>query len=157
MKPETKAETKELIEFAKRLKNIDMNKIQKELLKELALRFLREVIGLTPVAKSTSTHTGGTLRRGWIAEDGKVSLPSESEIEGFVNSLEFTKIKDGWKISIINTVEYAYFVNYGHRLRNGGWWTGYFFLEKAEKYINDNYENILNKKIEDYIRKELNL
>lgn len=150
-------ETKDLREFAKRLKNIDMDKIQKDLLKELALRFLREVIGLTPVAKSTPSHTGGTLRRGWIAEDGKVNIPNESEIEAFVNSLKFIKIKDGWEIVITNTVKYASFVNYGHRLINGGWWTGYFFLEKAEKYINDNYENILNKKFEYYVKKELNL
>lgn len=89
----------EKLEFLANKKNLD--KFYEDCVKELALRFLREVIKITPVAdsikvnrrikddqgeyvrfkkgknkgkiktKRVTNHTGGTLRRGWLVKTEK--------------------------------------------------------------------------------------
>ena len=81
--------------------------------KELGGRVYRNVIKRTPVGKVD----GGTLRRGWKL--------SQVKPQG-----------KGVQIDIYNDVDYAIYVEKGHRTRNHeGWVEGKFMLEKSENDI----------------------
>lgn len=190
-----------LKQFSKNLKNLEqkgMNDICEKILREMTLRFLTKVIQLTPVGKSEDGYIGGTLRRGWIIRNQsllskffkrkrKVSVdkPSIEEIENFVKGLKFKKVGKSYKITVVNPVHYAKYVNYGHRKRrqkgyyknkygrkvlkkknirkenfeDNDWVDGYFFLEKSEKYINrrENYNKVFKALYERELKRELGL
>lgn len=156
-----------------------LNKIQKEnteafveaCAKELAARLLAKVIKRTPVgdyskeivvtAKKNSKHhkkgdtytkrinpsgkVGGTLRRGWTGEQ-------KASAKGYAKSLKVEHIGESFKIEIINPVEYASYVEYGHRTRNHkGWVQGRFMLTISEQEVQEIAPNVLASKIEKFI------
>ena len=106
----------ELQAFADSLQTMtnNMSEIMDLCAKELAQRLIRKVIKRTPVGvySKKSGKKGGTLHRGWSA-DGKFKIyhsPSTCLIE------------------IKNPVEYASYVEYGHRTVNGGWVPGHLMM-----------------------------
>lgn len=116
--------------------------------KELAARLLAKVIKRTPVGQyhEGSGKTGGTLRRGWTA--GK-----SSNATAYANSLQVNKVGNDYVIEIINPVEYASYVEFGHRTRNHkGWVEGHFMLTISEDEIRRSAPNILEKKLEKYLK-----
>jgi phage gpG-like protein len=115
--------------------------------KELAARLLAKVIKRTPVGKYPDVpgKNGGTLRRGWTG--GK-----RSSAVSFVNSMQISKMGNTYQIEIINPVEYASYVEYGHRTRNHkGWVPGRFMLTISEQEIDAQKEKILEKKLTKYL------
>ena len=134
--------------------------------KELAARLLAKVIKRTPVhdySKDRHVHfvtkdgktvdfeadvgkTGGTLRRGWTA--GK-----RSNAKAYADSLTVDKVGTDYVIEIINPVEYASYVEFGHRTRNHkGWVEGQFMLTISEDEIRKSAPRILEKKLETYLK-----
>lgn len=116
--------------------------------KELAARLLAKVIKRTPVGQypKGSGKVGGTLRRGWTAEQ-------TSDAAAYVNSLNVTKQGNDYVIEIINPVEYASYVEFGHRTRDHtGWVEGHFMLTISEDEIRKSAPNILEKKLENYLK-----
>lgn len=116
--------------------------------KELAARLLAKVIKRTPVGQypEGSGKTGGTLRRGWTA--GK-----SSNATAYANSLKVQKVGNDYVIEIINPVEYASYVEFGHRTRNHkGWVEGHFMLTISEDEIRQSAPKILEKKLKDYLK-----
>lgn len=112
--------------------------------KELAARLLAKVIKRTPVGKysSKSGKKGGTLRRGWTAEKNQA-------VSTYVNSLNITKTGDSYAIEIVNPVEYASYVEYGHRTRNHkGWVEGRFMLTISSQEVQEAAPAILEKKLQ---------
>ncbi|MEG2050894.1 MAG: HK97 gp10 family phage protein [Oscillospiraceae bacterium] len=110
--------------------------------KELAARLLARAIKRTPVGQypAGSGKTGGTLRRGWTA--GK----SAAE---YVNSLAITRAGNTYTIEIVNPIEYASYVEFGHRTRDhSGWVKGRFMLTVSEQEIESAAPLILEKKIQ---------
>ena len=100
-------------------------------LKELAARILRATKKATP--KKT-----GNLKREW-----KVG--------------EVKKVGNSYQIEIYNNVEYAPYVEYGHRTRDHtGWINGYFMLTLSENMVARNAEGIIQRKLEQYIKERLN-
>ncbi len=118
--------------------------------KELAARLLRLVVKRTPVGdysggaytcEAGQTHKGnkvsgkkgGTLRRGWTIG-------------------EIRKEGSTYKIEIINPVEYASFVEYGHRTRNhGGWVSGHFMMTISEQEIQTIAPKVLENKLKKFL------
>lgn len=103
--------------------------------KELAARLLKKVIKRTPVGdySKSSGKKGGTLRRGWTI--------GEIRKEGGI-----------YKIDIINSTEYASYVEYGHRTANHkGWVQGHFMLTISEQEIQEIAPRILESKIKKYL------
>lgn len=116
---------------------------------------------------NTSGKTGGTLRRGWIAEtheeaeNGK-GLPQVSEILEYANGLKVSRAGEMLTIEIINPVEYASYVEYGHRQQPGryvpalgkklkqGWVPGQFMMTISEQELERIAPQILEKKIKAY-------
>lgn len=116
--------------------------------KELAARLLAKVIKRTPVGQyeEESGKTGGTLRRGWTAGNN-------SNANSYANSLTITKQGNDFVIEIINPVEYASYVEFGHRTRNHkGWVEGHFMLTISEEEIRKAAPRILEKKLQTYLK-----
>ena len=116
--------------------------------KELAARLLAKVIKRTPVGQypSSSGKKGGTLRRGWT--NGKSQAAN-----AYANSLKVNRFGNTFVIEIINPVEYASYVEFGHRTRNHkGWVEGKFMLTISEDEIRKSAPRILEKKLEKYLK-----
>lgn len=99
--------------------------------KELAARLLAKVKKRTPVGvyPENTGKKGGTLRRGWTI----------GEIEN---------INGVYKIEIINPVEYASYVEFGHRTANHkGWVEGKFMLTISERELQNIAPRVIEKKI----------
>lgn len=111
--------------------------------KELAARLLAKVIKRTPVGDypNSSGKKGGTLRRGWTG--GK-----NSSAVAYADSLTIHHFGDAYVIEIINPVEYASYVEFGHRTTNHkGWVNGRFMLTISEQEIQQAAPAIIEKKL----------
>ncbi len=111
---------RELEDLQKRIEQLSkpqMTKFFDDCCKELAARLLGKVIPATPVGDYSRNvegyeKEGGTLRRGWTAN-------KEQDPRAFAYSLPVHKVSDGYIITVKNVVEYASFVEYGHRQTPG--------------------------------------
>ncbi len=115
--------------------------------KELAARLLRMVVKRTPTGeypKSTGKK-GGTLRRGWTGE-------KRSSAKGYADSLTVHHFGDTYVIEIVNPVEYASYVEYGHRTANHkGWVKGKFMMTISEQELEKIAPKVLENKIKKYL------
>lgn len=145
------ANADELKNFKKKLEKIngqEKDEFLQDCVKELAARLLQKVIKRTPVGiyEKGSGRTGGTLRRGWTA--GKKSAGA-----AFANSLKVHHFDDTYVIEIFNDVEYASYVEFGHRTANHkGWVNGHFMLTISEKEIKDTAKPILEAKLNKWLK-----
>lgn len=111
--------------------------------KELAARLLAKVIKRTPVGvyPSSTGKVGGTLRRGWTGE-------KQGSGAAYANSLQVKHFGGNYVIEIVNPVEYASYVEFGHRTSNHkGWVKGRFMLTISEKEIQDAAPRIIENKL----------
>lgn len=149
---------KQLKVFQKKLERL--GKMQQEFCevaaKELAARLLRKVIMRTPVGEYpvNTGVTGGTLRRGWTstshreAELGTAFGGSDTGAATYVKKLPIRREGNNFVIDIINPVEYASYVEYGHRTRGGGGWVqGRFMLTISVDEVQSAAPKILEKKL----------
>lgn len=127
--------------------------------KELAARLLAKVIKRTPVGSYDieTGKKGGTLRRGWTGG-------TASDATAYANSLQIEKSGSDYTITITNPVEYASYVEYGHRQEVGryvpalgkrlkqAWIEGQFMLTMSEDEIRNSAPAILQKKLTAYLR-----
>lgn len=154
----------------------DMNRLRSELEKmeenideflescarELAARLLAMVIKRTPVGDysgdayecaSGKSHkgnkvkgkVGGTLRRGWT-NGNRISA------KGYADTVNVNHYGDTYVIDIINPVEYASYVEYGHRKPNNkGWVRGHFMMTISEQKLKEAQPRILERRIRRYM------
>lgn len=137
----------ELVEFQKKLELISEKErevVIRKITNEAAMRLLGKVRPRTPVGiyPAESGKTGGTLRRGWN-----------------VKNIKLEKIDGGYQVKIINPVEYASYVEYGHRQTPGrfvpaigkrlkkGWVEGKFMLTKSEAELESELPGIIERKL----------
>ena len=137
----------ELENFKKKLEeNLTGDQVQlfiESCAKELAARLLAKVIKRTPVGQypASSGKKGGTLRRGWTGEKSQSAST-------YANSLKVNHFGDVYVIEIINPVEYAPYVEYGHRTRNHeGWVEGKFMLTISSQEIERDAPRVLENKL----------
>ena len=98
--------------------------------KELAARLLALVKKRTPVIS-------GTLRRGWTVG-------------------ELKKSESGYEIEVIDPIEYASYVEFGHRTRGGkGWVTGRFMMTVSASELEGMAPEILQRKLNAYLKEAL--
>lgn len=126
--------------------------------KELAKRLLSKVIKRTPVGKTPDDlddaqreywagYSGGTLRRGWTTSPINV-------------------MSNEHRIDIINQVEYASYVEYGHRQTPGryipalgkrakqSWVKGQFMMTDSVKELDAQANAIVQKKLDKFLKDE---
>lgn len=171
-----------------RLNNQQKEEFYQACCKELAARLLTKVIKRTPVGKKPTINTktvkvkgesgktrtmlsaegarlqqywggyvGGTLRRGWTGGVNKNAVD-------YANSISVRKVGSNYHIDIINPVEYASYVEYGHRQTPGryvpalgkqlkqGWVPGRFMLTISEAELNSIKEQILQAKLNKFMK-----
>ena len=150
-----KCDFKQLIKMQQnmdKLLSVDLDTFCKECAKELAARLLGRVIKRTPVGQypASTGKVGGTLRRGWT---GEKSMSAKS----YVSALPITKSGNEYQIEIINPVEYASYVEFGHRTANHkGWVKGRFMLTISEMELESQVEKIIEKKLIIFLGEYLN-
>ena len=101
-----------------KLQEMDMEKFCADVSRELAARLLALVIPRTPVGHypKASGKKGGTLRRGWTAKtQAEASGGGRVDAKAYANALPVHKKGHTYYIQVINPVEYASYVEFGHR------------------------------------------
>lgn len=115
-----------------------------------------------------SGKKGGTLKRGWISQsqdeaESKKGIPNHEEILAYVKGVQVSYSAGLYKIEIINPVEYASYVEYGHRQTPGryvpalgkrlkrGWAPGKLMLAKSEQEIQDIAPKVLESEIKKFL------
>lgn len=116
-----------------------------------------------------SGKKGGTLRRGWTsqtheeAEKGN-GTPNATVAAQYANSLKINHDGNNLIIEIVNPVEYASYVEYGHRQTPGryvpalgkqlkqGWVSGKFMLTISTQEIQNIAPNVLEMKITKFLK-----
>jgi hypothetical protein len=139
---------RELKDFEKKLKSMkDPDVFVESCAKELAARLLAKVIKRTPVGDypKSSGKKGGTLRRGWTGE-------KRASASAYVDSLTVHHFGDTYVIEIVNPVEYASYVEYGHRTANHkGWVSGVFMMTISEQELQEIAPKVLERKVKKYM------
>ncbi len=158
---------REFEQFKKNLQKTDdeLHAFIESSAKELASRLLAKTIKRTPVGDyskeievvaqkdgkkykkgevykkkvNTSGLMGGTLRRGWTA-----------------NEIRVLHFGNTYAVVITNNVEYASYVEFGHRTRGGkGWVKGVFMLTLSEKELERDAAKILEQRIKKWLEGNL--
>ena len=146
-----KFDKKELEKLQKQLEELEKGKARdkffEDCAKEMAARLLSLVKPKTPVGVyDDPSRKGGTLRRGWTG--GK-----NTDAEAFAKSLEIEKSGNTYTITVENNVEYAPYVEYGHRTRGGkGFVQGKHMLETSEQELKALAPKILQDKLEKFLK-----
>lgn len=147
----------QLLEFQKKVEALnngpDIQAFLESCAKELAARILGKVIPRTPVGQYSagSGKVGGTLRRGWSGGTDKSGA-------AYSNSLKVTKAGGYYQITIVNPVEYATYVEEGHRTKKKegyGWCEGKHMLRISVQEVEAIAPSVLEKKLEKFLNKEL--
>ncbi len=143
-----------------KLQSGDIETFCRQCAKELAARLLAKVIERTPVGQydEGSGKAGGTLKRGWTAGSSReaelsaVFNATPTSARAYVEQLQISKVGDTYQIEIINPVEYAPYVEFGHRKRNHqGWVPGRFMLTISEKELESQAPKVLERKLMQYL------
>lgn len=135
-----------------KLSDTEMNKLCIDCSKALAARLLALVIPKTPVGKypKSSGKKGGTLRRGWGAKSGSAAA-------GYAQSLSVQKVGNTYIVEIVNPVDYASYVEFGHRTVNGGWVEGRYMLTISEEKLKKVAPSVLEAMVLKKIREVCNV
>ena len=148
---------RELKKLQERLNGIsepEINAFIEGCAKELAARLLAKVIKRTPVGQypAGSGKTGGTLRRGWTSAQADTAMSAKQ----YAESLTVRQYGGCLVIEIINPVEYASYVEFGHRTANHtGWVSGKFMMTISEQEIQSAAPGILERKISKFMKEHM--
>lgn len=154
-----KVNFKQLQQLQKRmekLEKVDFDKFCEKMAKQLAARLLSRVIKATPVGQYDD-RVGGVLRRGWTAKshrEAELSAAFEggSGLNKFAESITVKKSGFNYEIEIINPVEYASYVEYGHRTRNHkGWVEGRFMMTISANKLQEQSPKIIEKELKKFL------
>lgn len=143
------------------LQSMDMDRFCTEVSKELAARLLALVIPRTPVGQypKSSGKKGGTLRRGWTSKTqaDAASRGGSNDAKAYAEALPVRKSGNAYTIEVINPVEYAGYVEFGHRTRGGdGWAPGQYFLTLSEQDLERLAPGVIERKLEALLREVFN-
>ena len=153
------ANFKELEKLRKQLEKLNAEQLQtfnEKSIKELAARLLAKVIERTlpGIYDKKSGKKGGTLRRGWTsktADEARAGSGDGVDARDYAEAVEVKKVGNVYQIEIINPVEYASYVEYGHRKRNGGWVEEKLMLTISETELRENAPKILQRKLDKFL------
>lgn len=134
-------ETDEFEQFAQSFKSrvIDnWEQVIKNSLLQCAELYLQDVIRATPVDT-------GDLKRQWRKDNKQLAV-------------KIDKLSDGYQIELVNTTEYASWVEKGHESYNQfggsyGWVMGRFFVRNTENiWQNGKLDKAMQRRINDWMR-----
>ena len=152
-----------------KLQSVDLDTFCRDCSKELAARLLALVIPRTPVGdypKETGKK-GGTLRRGWTAGKDVGKTGKGTSAAEYAKSLPIEKAGHTYTITVINPVEYASYVEFGHRQTPGrfvpaigkqlkaSWVDGKYMLTASEEDLERIAPKVLQQKLDAFLREVL--
>jgi hypothetical protein len=151
-----------LKKYADKLNKIQMAQFNEAAIKELAARLVGKVKMRTPVGKSTyhMENTGEIYKRG--KKKGQARQKRVKDHHGGILRLGWTvgnvrKTADTYSIDIINPVEYASYVEYGHRTPNHkGWVIGKFMFKISQQELERDAPGILERKLTRFLSEVFN-
>jgi hypothetical protein len=146
---------KKLQQKLNKIQNSQVDAFVQSCAKELAARLLAKVIKRTPVGQypTGSGKKGGTLRRGWTSQkaNGSEGLNTKGAAQ-YVDTLKINHFGETFVIEITNPIEYASYVEYGHRTPNhSGWVKGRFMMTISEQEIEQIAPKVLEKKVQQFL------
>lgn len=158
---------REMERLAKDLEKLAQNKDElfQSAAKELAARLLTLLIEGTEPGDypAGSGMVGGTLRRGWISKtheeafSNRKSEPGVKEVQDFLKTIQVSSDGNTYTIEVINPVEYARYVESGHRTVNHrNWVEGKFIMRGAVEDLQKIAPQVLEDKIERFLRECMN-
>lgn len=119
----------------------------------------------TAKMKRQTVTAGGTLRRGWTAKTHAAAQSGRAgDAVTYAFSLDVNKIGNQYQIEVINPVEYASYVEYGHRQTPGrfvpaigkrlkaSWVEGKFFLTISEQELQAIAPTVLAAELEEFLK-----
>lgn len=110
--------------------------------------------------KPKSGKMGGTLRRGWTSKTHAEAASGKGKngkpIKEYAASLPVRKVGGYYIIQIINPVEYASYVEFGHRTKSGGWVDGKYMLTISEERLKQIAPAVLQRMINKKLHEVLN-
>lgn len=140
---------KGLKDFQKQLEKLqDRDAFVEACVRELAARLLRMVVKRTPVGvySKKSGKKGGTLRRGWTGSK------SQASAKEYADAMTINHSGNSYTVVIVNPVEYASYVEYGHRTADHkGWVNGQFMMTISEQELEKIAPKVLEQKIRKYL------
>lgn len=144
---------KGLKDFQKQLEKLqDRDAFVEACIKELAARLLRMVVKRTPVGvySKKSGKKGGTLRRGWTGSK------SQASAKEYADAMAINHSGNSYTVEIVNPVEYASYVEYGHRTADHkGWVNGQFMMTISEQELEKIAPKVLEQKIKKYLTEHM--
>lgn len=144
---------KRLQKRMQKLEKADFETFCEDAAKELAARLIAKVIKRTPVGEYEDGTTGGTLRRGWTAKSHReaelsATFSGGSGAKKFADSMTVKKFGSYYEVEVINPVEYAQYVEFGHRTRDHkGWVQGRFMMTISADELERQAPAILERKL----------
>ncbi|MDR2024384.1 MAG: HK97 gp10 family phage protein [Hungatella sp.] len=145
-----KFDFKEVKQLQKQIAQLDRDrdKFCEDCARYLAARLLAKVIKRTP-------SDSGNLRRGWTTQgsgSGSEGLKTRGASQ-YADTLKVNHFGDTYVVEIINPVEYASYVEFGHRTANHkGWVPGKFMLTNSERELEAQAPKMIEKRISDYLK-----
>ena len=157
----------ELRKYADKLEKLtdaDINDLCVKCSRQLAARLLALVIPRTPVGNypASSGKKGGTLRRGWTssthnrAQAANDSGDAAAKAATWAKNLRVHKSGNMYTIEVKNPVEYASYVEFGHRTVSGGWVDGKYMLTISEERLKQISPAVLQRMINKKLHEVLN-
>lgn len=143
----------QLKKFRDNLDKINSDKFCRACAKELTARLLRKVVKNTPVGVYEH-RVGGTLRRGWTVDTHQQAEGGTNvSVTDYVNGIQIRRSGNTYTIEVKNPVEYASYVEYGHRTRNHqGWVEGQFILTVAVDELNRQSQRVIENKLNKWLK-----
>lgn len=155
-------ELKDLRDKLEQFQKVDMEKFCSDMAKEIAARLLRRVKKRTPVGE----YEVITYR----TKDGRTITFNEGKQGGTLRNnwkIKNTVTKKGvvYEIEVFNPIEYASYVEYGHRQQVGrfvphigkrlksGWVEGQFMLKISEEEVQAIAPKLLEKRLNEELRR----
>lgn len=145
-----KFDFKEVKELQKQIERLEKERdaFCEECARYLAARLLAKVIKRTP-------SNTGTLRRGWTTQSsgsGAEGLKTRGAAQ-YADTLKVYHFGNAYVVEIINPVEYASYVEFGHRTANHkGWVKGNFMLTISERELQTQAPKMIEKKLADWLK-----
>lgn len=110
--------------------------------------------------KTTTAKHGGTLKRGWTAKthrEAEAGTGNGGDVGSYVNSVSVKQAGKVYTVEVINPVEYASYVEFGHRTRNHkDWVDGQYMLKISSDIVDRAAPQVVQKIIEKFLSEAIN-
>lgn len=170
---------KQLEKLQKQVEQLErgQDEFNQECIRELAARLLRKVVKRTPVGRAPKLDGAKTVKikgsdgkmKTFLSKNGAILQKYWAGYQGGTLRRSWTigeirKVGGNYQIEVINPTEYASYVEYGHRQKQGryvpalgkrlksGWVPGTFMLTISERELQDQAPKIIGKKLEQHLK-----